>query len=94
MKIILSLLVLLVLGAGMVQLATGIPFGAPAASDMDDYYLRRGQEETGANNIVTAILFDYRAIDTIGEASVLFTAVLGVGILFRKLLKDEDYEND
>ncbi len=94
MKVVLSLIIILVLGSGMLKLATSISFGAPAATDVDEYYLRHGQEHTGANNIVTGILFDYRGIDTIGEASVLFTAVLGVGLLFRKLHKDEEYAND
>ncbi|OYT54747.1 MAG: hypothetical protein B6U72_01375 [Candidatus Altiarchaeales archaeon ex4484_2] len=57
------------------------PFGEPP-SEMDDYFIRNGQRETGANNIVTSIVFDYRGLDTLGEASVLFTAVTGVFMLF------------
>ena len=34
-------------------------------------------EEIGINNLVAAILMDWRAYDTMGEAIVLFTAVLG-----------------
>ena len=59
------------------------PFGMPP-SQMDDYFINNGQKETGANNIVTAILFDYRGLDTLGEATVLFTAVTGVYMLFTK----------
>ncbi|GAB6280700.1 MAG: hypothetical protein STSR0007_07940 [Thermovirga sp.] len=36
------------------------------------------------NNVVTAIVFDYRGFDTLGEAAVLFTAVCSVLALFRK----------
>jgi len=57
------------------------PFGEPP-SEMDDYFIKNGQNETGANNIVTSILFDYRGLDTLGEATVLFTAVTGVFMLF------------
>lgn len=57
---------------------------------MDDYFIGHGQEQTGANNIVTAVVFDYRGFDTLGEATVLFTAVLGVGLLFRKFSTEED----
>jgi len=53
-----------------------------------------GQEQTGANNIVTSIVFDFRGFDTLGEATVLFTAVLGVGMMFRKMKEGEEYEND
>ena len=57
-------------------------FGRPVLSDMDDHFILKGQQETGANNIVTSVVFDYRGFDTLGEASVLFAAVLGVGVLF------------
>jgi len=88
-----SILLLLLLG-GLLYLVTDLPFGHPSVTDMDDYFIRHGQEQTGANNIVTSIVFDYRAFDTLGEATVLFTAVLGVGMMFRKLNPGEEYEND
>ncbi len=40
--------------------------------------------ETGANNAVTSVVFDYRGYDTLGEATVLFTAIAGVMMLFRR----------
>jgi multisubunit Na+/H+ antiporter MnhB subunit len=53
---------------------------APSAT-----YLAQGLQETGAPNIVTAVLLDFRAWDTLGEATVLFCAALGtVAILRRK----------
>jgi len=48
---------------------------------MDDYYLRNGQMETGSNNVVTSIVFDYRGFDTLGEAAVLFLVVTAVSML-------------
>ncbi len=51
---------------------------------MDDYIIEHAQNETGANNVVTSVVFDYRAFDTLGEATVLFTAVAGVMALFRR----------
>ncbi len=63
-------------------------FGHPKYSDMDDYFIHNGQNQTGANNIVTSIVFDYRGFDTLGEASVLFTAVLAVGMVLRALRRD------
>jgi len=39
-------------------------------------------------------VFDFRGFDTLGEATVLFTAVLGVGMMFRKMKEGEEYEND
>jgi len=59
------------------------PFGYPP-SQMDDYIIENTQRETGANSAVTAVVFDYRGFDTLGEATILFTAVTGVIMLFRK----------
>lgn len=64
------------------------PFGFPSESDMDDYIIENTQEETGANNGVTSVVFDYRGFDTLGEATVLFTAVAGVILIFRRLRND------
>ncbi len=94
MRPALFIAILLVLFAGLVHVATDLSFGQPARSDMDDYFLRHGQEQTAANNIVTSVVFDFRAFDTLGEATVLFTAVLGVGMMFRKLHPGEEYEHD
>ena len=63
------------------------PFGEPTFSEMDDYYIQNAQAETGANNVVTAVVFDYRGFDTLGEATVLFTAVLAITALFREVAK-------
>jgi multisubunit Na+/H+ antiporter MnhB subunit len=63
------------------------PFGEPSVSEMDDYYIENAQAETGANNVVTTIVFDYRGFDTLGEATVLFTAVMGITALFREVVK-------
>lgn len=47
-------------------------------------YLLNGLKETGVPNIVTAVLLDYRAYDTLGEATVLFTAIIGAITILRK----------
>ncbi|TET40410.1 MAG: hypothetical protein E3J66_06900 [Dehalococcoidia bacterium] len=65
------------------------PFGNPP-SQMDDYMIQNSQNETGTNNVVAAVLFDYRGFDTLGEATVLFTAVTGVVMLFRAMKKKEE----
>jgi hypothetical protein len=43
-----------------------------------------------ANNAVTAVVFDYRGFDTIGEATVLFAAVSGVLVTIRVALPVKD----
>lgn len=65
------------------------PFGEPQTAMMDDYYIQNAQPEVAVNNVVTAVVFDYRGFDTLGEATVLFAAVVGILGLFRKLKEDE-----
>ena len=48
-------------------------------------YVENGLQETGAVNIVSGIILDYRAFDTLGESHVLFTALMCVTVL---LLRD------
>ena len=83
-------LALLLLAAVLWTVARGLRFGAPAATAMDDYYLEHAQEQVAANNVVTSIVFDYRGFDTLGEATVLFAAVLGVGSVLRRLKRGEE----
>jgi multisubunit Na+/H+ antiporter MnhB subunit len=74
--------------AAIGRLLAGMPaFGLPVMERFADapsrWFLGEGHVETGAANIVTAILLDYRAYDTLGEVSVLFCAVLGVAAILR-----------
>jgi multicomponent Na+:H+ antiporter subunit B len=43
----------------------------------------KGMTETGSANVVTSVVLDYRGFDTLGEATVLFTSVIGVISLLR-----------
>jgi multisubunit Na+/H+ antiporter MnhB subunit len=47
-------------------------------------YLEEGIEKTGAVNLVAAVILDFRAYDTLGEATVLFTAVIGIMAILRR----------
>ena len=57
--------------------------GNPVENEVFVRYVEDGMRETGAVNIVTAIILDYRAFDTLGEAIVLFTALAAVLMLLR-----------
>jgi len=61
----------------------GSPYN-PAVNEVHYRYVAHGVEETGALNIVSAVLYAYRSFDTLGEAFVLFTAAIGVIILMRE----------
>lgn len=68
------------------------PFGEPEMWEMDRYFLEHAQEELAANNVCTAIVFDYRGYDTLGEATVLFAAVIAVAAILRRLKENERSE--
>ena len=53
-----------------------------------------GAYEAGSANIVTGILFHFRAYDTLGEATVLFTAVIGVITILRHYGKKKESQNE
>ena len=57
-------------------------FGEPIMST-SRHYLEFGAAETGAANLVASIILDYRAYDTLGEVTVLFTAILGTLTILR-----------
>jgi multicomponent Na+:H+ antiporter subunit B len=59
------------------------PFGEPLMR-VSRSYLETSAEKTGATNVVTGILLDFRAYDTIGEATVLFTSIVGAFVILRR----------
>ena len=61
----------------------GRPIMDTVASAPGRHYLEHGLRETGSANIVTSIILDYRAYDTLGAATVLFAAVLGALAVLR-----------
>ncbi len=60
------------------------PFGDPYLR-VSQEYLNQGLSKTGATNLVTSVILDFRGYDTLGEATVLFTAVMGVIVVLRKI---------
>jgi len=50
-------------------------------------YIEQGLQDTGASNIVASVILDYRAYDTLGEATVLFTSIIGATVILRKKAK-------
>jgi multisubunit Na+/H+ antiporter MnhB subunit len=58
-------------------------FGEPIMAVVKKY-LAEGVARTGAVNIVTAVILDFRAYDTLGEATVLFTSVIGIMAVLRR----------
>ncbi len=73
--------VFLALFAGLLVGARGLPGigdpASPASTHVSPRFIEEAARETGARNMVTAVLADYRGYDTLGEAVVVFAAGLG-----------------
>lgn len=74
-----------ILGGLLIVLLTSIteipPLGEeknPAYNEVSEYYVNESAQDTGAQNIIAAIITDYRAFDTLGETTVLFTGIAAV----------------
>ena len=65
------------------------PFGEPLMT-VSSSYLERGFTATGAANAVTAVLLDFRAYDTLGEATVIFAAIIGAYAVLRHVGRRRD----
>lgn len=50
----------------------------PAYNEVAKFYLENARQDTGAVNVIASIITDYRAFDTLGETTVLFTAIAAV----------------
>lgn len=58
------------------------PFGQHSLR-MASAYVGETAAKTGSANLVTGVLFDFRGYDTLGEATILFTAAIGVLTILR-----------
>ena len=89
--------VLVVIFLAGIRVFDGLPrFGDPVITRIAEapsrVYLESGLKDTGASNIVTAVLLDYRAYDTLGEATVLFTSIVGAIAIMRKRARKKSSE--
>lgn len=67
------------------------PFGHPLMS-VSRFYPASAVQQTGAVNVVTSIILDFRGYDTLGEATILFTAVVGVVTVMRSRGRKSEHE--
>jgi multicomponent Na+:H+ antiporter subunit B len=84
---LLFLLLALLAAYGMLIVAAELPpYGMPANpihNQVAERYVNKALDDTGVLNMVTAIVLDYRAYDTMFETIVLFTATLAVVITLK-----------
>lgn len=94
---IIPIIVCLLTGGALIYGTIDLPpFGRadnPQNQHVAPYYLENAKKETGAPNVVTAVLASYRGYDTLGEVTVIFTGGIGVLILLtavRRRRRPED----
>lgn len=84
--------------AGMKVFETLPTFGTPIFATVGDSasqaYISEGMQKTGATNLVTSVILDFRAYDTLGEATVLFTSIIGATVILRRKAKKLPEEPD
>lgn len=78
--VILLIILLFILG----NTFEGLPDFGCSSLRMSEYYIEQGLKKTGAANLVTSVILDFRVYDTLGEATVLFTAVMGILAVLRR----------
>jgi len=67
----------------------------PPYTHVVPHYLEEGPEETGCENIVTAVILNYRGYDTDGEVTVIFAAMMGVfGVLLLQRTAEKTVQPD
>jgi len=93
-----AVIILVIFLAGMEVFRTLPDFGTAIFAQVPDSasktYIEQGLAKTGAANLVASVVLDFRAYDTLGEAAVLFTSIIGATVILRqksrKLLEEPD----
>jgi len=96
---VVSIVIILVIFLAGIKVFETLPvFGTAVFTKMPEAasltYISEGLKKTGAANLVASVILDFRAYDTLGEATVLFTSIIGATVILRrkpkKLLEELD----
>ena len=85
-NLLVLLVVLLAVYGALIAVAELPPYGMPdnpVHNQVSERYINEALDDTGIPNMVTSIVLDYRAYDTMFETIVLFTAALAVVITLK-----------
>ena len=70
-----------VAGVAVAGMAVVLSGARPVPATTSAEFVRLAPDGAGALNVVSAIIVDFRALDTVGEITVLFVAAIGVASL-------------
>src|SRR5271170_658605 len=89
-------LMFLVGAAGLAAFCLWGIFGLPGFGNYPgpygDIINRVAVQQTNATGVVSAVNFEYRGFDTVGEEFILFAAAAGMSVVLRKLREERDTE--
>lgn len=71
-----------------------LPVFGMAAMKVSKTYIDSAVTRTGSENVVAAIISNFRSYDALGEATILFTAFIGVLAIARRVAKDKGLSDD
>jgi multicomponent Na+:H+ antiporter subunit B len=94
----LRLWLFLIAAAGLVACLLWAFGGLPGFGNYPGPYgqeiLKNAVAQTHATGVVSAINFDYRGFDTLGEEFILFTAAAGMSVVLRRLRGEREGERE
>ncbi len=70
---------------------TGLPGFGNYPGPYGPAILRQAVAQTHATGVVSAINFEYRGFDTVGEEFILFTAAAGMSVVLRTLRREREH---
>jgi len=90
--VVVSVVIIIVIFLAGIKILETLPdFGTAIFAEVPNAasqtYIKEGLVKTGAANLVASVILDFRAYDTLGEATVLFTAIIGATVILRKKTK-------
>jgi len=93
MRKIIGIILLIIIAWGIIISLQKVPFGT-SRTEVAGHYINKGIEETGAANIVTSVVVNYRSLDTLGEVTILFLAAIGLGAVLATTIRKEDRDTE
>lgn len=96
MRSVISFILLGIIILGAVFCLSKIPLGEIKIMQGKPgrYYIDEGREQTGAANIVTSVVVQYRGFDTLGEVTILFIGAIGLGAVLATLRRKKKKERE
>ena len=87
------LMITILLGVMLVISVFYMPtqIGPLTYTEATETYINESVNQTGATNIIAAIITDFRAFDTLGETLVLFTSILAVISVLSGVKKEDPH---